>query len=166
MVSRREGESVIVRRPGLSAGFSACSSPSSPWFSSSSAWSVRRCAKSSSVLESGSRPHHSSGAAPGACAFARRARVREAASSRYAEASGVSASSSGALCIGAPFCCVSFCWASSARIAFIDSSTRVRRSSATRERRVAGRRTRVMGTSVESPTASVGSTKSKNSPGA
>ena len=161
MVSRREGESVIVRRPG----FSACSSPSSPWFSSSSAWSAGRWAKSSSVLESGSRPHHSSGAAPGAWAFARRARVREAASSRYAEASGVSASS-GALCIGAPFCCVSSCWASSARIAFIDSSTRVRRSSATRERRVAGRRTRVMGTSVDSPTASVGSTKSKNSPGA
>ena len=157
MVSRREGESVIVRRPGFSAGFSA---GSSPWFSSSSAWPAGRCAKSSSVLESGSSPHQSSGAAPGACAFARRARVRDAASSRYVEASGVRASSSGMLPAGAPSC------ASSARIAFSDSSTRVRRSSATRERRVAGRRTRVMGTSVESPTASVGSTKSKNSPGA
>ena len=167
MVSRREGESAMVRRPS-SAPFSGDS------------WAGR--AKNGSVLDSGNKPHHCSGDAPGACTRARRARVRDAASKRKAAALGFRAASgfwassavSGASGAEASGTCASgrgepaafFSSASSALMAVSASSTRVRRSSATSERRVAGRRTRVMGTSGESFSASVGTTKSKNSPGA
>ena len=83
MVSRREGESAMVRRPS-SGAFPSVSFSSVSW--------VGR-AKNGSVLDSGSRPHHCSGDAPGACTRARRARVRDAASKRKAAASGFRAAS-------------------------------------------------------------------------